>query len=227
MTYDDQWMSYDDKETFAKKVEWASSHCIGGLNIWAIDLDGNGSAIEALSDSTNQLERSAADRPNPKDPLSECQWSECIDSVKTCSGRGHGGTGGQPCQEQCPAGTTESWRSYDNNACGASGQYRLFCCPNLGRPNTCHVRTEVPGFQAHCMGRCSGSEVKIGTNTSNCLSGWNEICCTRSTALNAMQQCCMYHHWLPIARLLTFSSLDNYLLLDGSVPRSQTQSIDH
>jgi hypothetical protein len=27
--------------------------------------------------------------------------------------------------------------------------------------------------------------------------------------------------------LLTFSSLDNYLLLGGSMPRSQTQSIDH
>jgi len=198
VTYNDgnQWMTYDDKETFAVKVEWASSHCIGGLNVWGIDLDGQGKAIEALSGSTQQLQRSAADRPNPKNPLSECQWTDCIDSVKTCSGRGRGGTGGQSCQEQCPAGTTESWRSYGNNACGASGQYRLFCCPNLGRPDICHVRKESQGFQAHCMGRCSGSEVKIGTDTSNCLSGWNEICCSRSDALTSMQQCCMYDRWL-------------------------------
>lgn len=25
-----QWMSYENKESFAKKVEYASAHCIGG-----------------------------------------------------------------------------------------------------------------------------------------------------------------------------------------------------
>lgn len=36
---DDQWVSYDDAETFDQKVEWADSVGLGGLMTWAIDLD--------------------------------------------------------------------------------------------------------------------------------------------------------------------------------------------
>lgn len=35
----DQWVSYDDKKTFDQKVKWANSIGLGGLMIWAIDLD--------------------------------------------------------------------------------------------------------------------------------------------------------------------------------------------
>lgn len=39
-TFDkDQWVSYDDKKTFAQKVKWADSVGLGGLMIWAMDLD--------------------------------------------------------------------------------------------------------------------------------------------------------------------------------------------
>jgi chitinase len=205
-----QWMSFENKESFAKKVEYASAHCIGGeiklddydvpqadssagLNVWGIDLDRQGHAIEALSNSTKELERAAEEKPDPADPLSECHWTECIDSAQTCSGRGLGGfSGGQSCQEGCPAGTTESWRTYGNGACDAPGKYRLFCCPNSSRPDSCKTRKDTQRFETRCVGRCSGSEVKIGIDTSNCLSGWNEVYCTRSDALTSMQQCGTY-----------------------------------
>lgn len=35
----DQWVSYDDAETFDQKVKWADSVGLGGLMSWAIDLD--------------------------------------------------------------------------------------------------------------------------------------------------------------------------------------------
>jgi GH18 family chitinase len=35
----DQWVSYDDADTFDQKVEWANSVGLGGLMSWAIDLD--------------------------------------------------------------------------------------------------------------------------------------------------------------------------------------------
>lgn len=39
-TFDkDQWVSYDDAKTFQQKVDWANSVGLGGLMIWAIDLD--------------------------------------------------------------------------------------------------------------------------------------------------------------------------------------------
>lgn len=38
ITWNDQWIGYDDMETFAMKKDWASRHCYGGTMIWSIDL---------------------------------------------------------------------------------------------------------------------------------------------------------------------------------------------
>ena len=37
LTYDDQWIGYDDEETFAAKKAWADSRCFGGTMVWGID----------------------------------------------------------------------------------------------------------------------------------------------------------------------------------------------
>lgn len=37
----DQWVSYDDSKTFKQKVDWANDIGLGGLMIWAVDLDDN------------------------------------------------------------------------------------------------------------------------------------------------------------------------------------------
>lgn len=163
-----------------------------GMNVWSIDLDTSGDAIEALSKSTGQLERATASPPDASDSTSECFWSSCIDPAGTCSGRGLGGAPGQSgtCQENCPSGTSASFQSSNEGLC-EKGQYQLFCCPNSGRPDRCHVREDHEKFDdTRCNGRCSGSEVKIGTDTNECLTGWNDVCCTRAEALVSQQQCC-------------------------------------
>lgn len=38
ITWDDQWIGYDDEETVAMKKKWASSYCFGGTFIWSVDL---------------------------------------------------------------------------------------------------------------------------------------------------------------------------------------------
>lgn len=43
ITFDDQWISYDDHDTFVAKTKYADEHCLGGTMIWSIDLaNGNG-----------------------------------------------------------------------------------------------------------------------------------------------------------------------------------------
>ncbi|KAF2766280.1 hypothetical protein EJ03DRAFT_345213 [Teratosphaeria nubilosa] len=38
ITWDsDQWVSYDDSDTFAQKRDFANSRCLGGLMVWAVD----------------------------------------------------------------------------------------------------------------------------------------------------------------------------------------------
>lgn len=37
ITWDDQWINYDDADTLALKLELANKHCLGGTSLWAID----------------------------------------------------------------------------------------------------------------------------------------------------------------------------------------------
>lgn len=39
VTWNDQWVSFDDEETFKLKSEYAQSLCLGGLMVWAISHD--------------------------------------------------------------------------------------------------------------------------------------------------------------------------------------------
>jgi chitinase len=43
ITWDDQWIGYDDEETFAAKKAWADSRCFGGTMVWSIDFQVAGS----------------------------------------------------------------------------------------------------------------------------------------------------------------------------------------
>ncbi|KAI1370938.1 hypothetical protein F4677DRAFT_457496 [Hypoxylon crocopeplum] len=50
VTWDsNQWVSYDDADTLALKMEYANSECLGGTMVWAVSLDIDGSAAAALS----------------------------------------------------------------------------------------------------------------------------------------------------------------------------------
>lgn len=37
ITWDDQWIGYDDVQSFEAKKRWADSKCFGGTMYWAVD----------------------------------------------------------------------------------------------------------------------------------------------------------------------------------------------
>ncbi|KAI9798404.1 MAG: hypothetical protein M1833_004798 [Piccolia ochrophora] len=39
ISWDDQWIGYDDAETVALKVAWANDHCMGGTMVWSVDFN--------------------------------------------------------------------------------------------------------------------------------------------------------------------------------------------
>jgi len=55
VTWDDQWIGYDDEETFAAKKAWADSKCFGGTMVWSIDFEGAGSG-DAADDAYGEEE---------------------------------------------------------------------------------------------------------------------------------------------------------------------------
>ncbi|KAL8692314.1 MAG: hypothetical protein Q9218_002631 [Villophora microphyllina] len=55
ITWDDQWIGYDDDDTIALKLGWADSHCFGGSMNWSIDMDsGPGSGNSPVGGASNQ-----------------------------------------------------------------------------------------------------------------------------------------------------------------------------
>jgi chitinase len=43
VTWEDQWIGYDDEETFAAEKAWADSKCFGGTMVWSVDFQVPGS----------------------------------------------------------------------------------------------------------------------------------------------------------------------------------------
>lgn len=39
ITWDDQWVAYDDADTYKQKADFARSECLGGVMVWAISED--------------------------------------------------------------------------------------------------------------------------------------------------------------------------------------------
>ena len=42
ITWDNQWIGYDDEETVAMKKQWASRLCFGGTMVWSVDFNSGG-----------------------------------------------------------------------------------------------------------------------------------------------------------------------------------------
>lgn len=68
ITWDDQWIGYDDDETIKMKTDYASSHCFGGTMAWSIDMDSRPKS----ADDSGSVDG------NPftiKNPGASCSWS--------------------------------------------------------------------------------------------------------------------------------------------------------
>ena len=59
ITWDDQWIGYDDVDTIAKKMAFANDRCLGGTMVWSIDFDsGAGSGDIPDGGATNSTSSS-------------------------------------------------------------------------------------------------------------------------------------------------------------------------
>jgi len=92
----DQWVSYDDEDTFKMKIDYANDKCLGGMMVWAASLDdGIGTATSALSGASGRDKFPLSLKANVQDSISRCIWGEC--------------------GQNCPAGTSPAQRSDGHN----------------------------------------------------------------------------------------------------------------
>ncbi|KAJ6559056.1 putative class V chitinase [Mycena vulgaris] len=177
------WVSYDDSETFKMKIDYSNNHCLGGTMVWAASLDDKtGSAASVLGGVTGRSALSLAAISSTTDPITACVFSDC-------------GLG-----DNCPAGTrpvivanhpdksAAIGISEGNNACrdewngaGNTRFDRVFCCPP-NNPPTCRWGGTAP----FCHGRCNDDEVQVATGINGdgkpCATGHKALCCKKTTS---------------------------------------------
>ena len=168
ITWDqDQWVSYDDKDTYQQKIKFANEQGLGGLLIWAIDQDTT--KLDALAavlypEELKARNKLAEDSDYWKDSTAE----DCY--VTDCGG-------------QCKAGFLE----VEHQPCGGAkpvtrhskkADSRL-CCPVTSVPDSskCTWRGEAPS----CNGHCQDNEVAMQLNRwgdgKYCEDGNKAYCC--------------------------------------------------
>ncbi|KAL3453554.1 hypothetical protein BJX65DRAFT_302452 [Aspergillus insuetus] len=178
----DQWVSYDDYDTFQQKIEFANSLGLGGLLIWAIDLD------------TPQLDALAAVLA-PKRLGSKGQTADAAGEWETVQeGSCYSVRCGEP--KRCRAGyvAIETFKCLANidepippALGGAFPPYpsssviytTVLCCPfgALPPPGTCQWR----GGDPYCNGQCHPGEVAVESSKFGdggyCSDGRKFYCC--------------------------------------------------
>jgi hypothetical protein len=205
LTYDDdQWISFDTNETFRQKIDFANSHCLGGVMIWAIDQDTyDWQALSALLDE--EVDGAAIFEGGSEDSEelatvysaytgADCYVTGCFDYGDGQCKTGysvldyvHGGDYGvieKPDDDLCTVGD-------DNN----EGQYRMICCPTEAMPEGCSWDGDdtlygdglCAGGTSDFCGTGKFELIKDGwtkrTGGTKCVAGARSFCCNSNEEL--------------------------------------------
>ncbi|OAQ59091.1 chitinase [Purpureocillium lilacinum] len=179
-----QWVSFDDGDTFKIKGDFAKSQCLGGVMVWAISHDNTqGTMALALNQA---LGRKSVSLPGghgvnvalrltgaEENQKNFCRWSNC--------------------GADCPYGFSEIVQSdgsdkimQDKQDCYTGA--RKLCCPKSQSLPKCRWR----GYHSSgtCKPGCESKEVEIGTLREGCTqSGYQSACCEGSKSTEPYGQC--------------------------------------
>lgn len=186
LTFDsNQWVAFDDEDTFKMKADFAREQCMSGIMVWAVSQDvADGKYSKAIGKVADRKFRSIpAMFMEEGDGLIEtskahpqCKWTNC--------------------GESCPSGWIRMMRKdkearkdeymVDGSHC-SNGVHELCCPPDDGLP-TC-------GWYQHNNGKCDqacpSGAIEIGSHSGHCNNGkYQAACCTTgSKSMELHDQC--------------------------------------
>ncbi|RFN51329.1 hypothetical protein FIE12Z_4383 [Fusarium flagelliforme] len=179
----DQWVSYDDRDTWKLKSNFLKSQCLSGVLVWAVDYDDSKHSYSkglaaALGVKINvDTDGLAIKMPSTKKESNDfCYFTNC--------------------GQTCPSGYTEVVRGdkdsqvmLDSTEClPGQNQVQTLCCPKSSKVPTCRWR----GFHnsGHCTVGCNSGEVEVGTHHAGCKkSGWQTACCDSTESVKPWSKC--------------------------------------
>ncbi|QRW11038.1 chitinase [Ceratobasidium sp. AG-Ba] len=136
----DQWISYDDTDTFQQKLDYANNLGLGGMLIWAIDQDdGDYSAMDAISGVAGKDNIKLSIKRDGDTPLKPVQPLKDVCTTTKCSAN-----------PKCPAGklaiAVQSGADKLSASC-KKGQSQLVCCPSDNMPQSCRWAGTAPNCE--------------------------------------------------------------------------------
>ncbi|KAK6000837.1 hypothetical protein QM012_003562 [Aureobasidium pullulans] len=167
-----QWVSYDDDDTFEQKKDFANSRCLGGTMVWAID-----QKDQIADNGLGKAPGVTVDQQADAQQMSNDQAAKLTCYTTDCNAKCKKGTNevtqmnGQPGQlstsDRCP-----------------KNQYRSLCCNDGTTLGKCQWRG-YRGAGLSCIQGCSEGETELVTDTNNhgkkdqtCNGGLQSYCCS-------------------------------------------------
>ncbi|KAK4164086.1 glycosyl hydrolases family 18-domain-containing protein [Cladorrhinum sp. PSN259] len=190
-----QWISYDDADTFGQKIEWANSVGFGGALIWAADTDDDkfsamsgllGKKVSHVDTSTPALEANGINIAQTHNALAgkDCTlWKKSSCRSQRDLDNDH---------VRCPDGKAPI--GWDKAGCGSGG--KPICCSGDFYPQNCQWR----GSASECNGQCHPGEQKVHgsswgggfkaeDDTTKCTRGGKAFCCEAGDWKNLISGC--------------------------------------
>ncbi|KAK1756646.1 glycoside hydrolase, partial [Echria macrotheca] len=184
-TWANQWVAYDDEETFGIKSTFAQSHCMGGLMVWAISHD------TADAKYSKAIAKVANRRAGPQAALSDdSPVTSTTVPIPQCKWMG--------CGEGCPSGWIHMKRSdsdrhddneymlWDKGCEDPIGGTRPLCCPTDNPLPQCGWYTHHNGA---CEPGCPSGFVETATTDAACRHAYQSACCKISKSTDLYTTC--------------------------------------
>lgn len=204
LTYDnDQWISFDTNVTFKQKVDFANSHCLGGVMVWAVDQDTyDWEALSALLgeevDGAAVLQ-SGEDKGELASAYSAYTGADCY--VTGCFDYNKGQCkNGYSVLDYVHSGEYGVIQKPDDDLCDVGdegdGQYRLICCPTDAMPQGCLWGGDDTLYgDGLCAGGtsdfCGNGKFELiqdgwtkRTGGTKCVAGAHSLCCNTNPELD-------------------------------------------
>lgn len=178
ITWDsNQWVSYDDGDTFKQKRDFANSRCLGGLMVWAMD-----QVDQTANNGFGGASAAAGANVSPDQQATANQGTLDQQAKATCYTA--------DCGVDCKAGTNEvaqyngqPGQLSTNDRCPKK-KYRSLCCDDKTQVGTCTWRG-YRGKGLSCTSGCDTGETELTTNTNqhtkkgdkDCHGGVQSYCC--------------------------------------------------
>ncbi|RDW72386.1 uncharacterized protein DSM5745_07558 [Aspergillus mulundensis] len=198
-----QWISYDDAESFEKKKEYLTSRCLKGLMVWSLDLDTQDYQAMTSLLGERAMESALVDTGLNKQEAEQLAfdlspWTgELCYTTPTCT---DGSSGERTGDQVCKGGFTavsmahsplQRNGDYEMHGECAEDWWRYICCPTKAMPQECEWVGAPDRNVFGCERGCGDSQFELNIDTyvdheghGSCYTGARSLCCSGTEILD-------------------------------------------